>query len=132
MNKFKLFSITLAVLTLVGCQEEFVDSPKPVDGISETLVFSSRDLVDSFLAGMLRRTRAQFTDYDSNGINGMYYARTVKGSDIIQRATWFTFDYDNDNREPNYRRTTFSWQFPYYMINQANIAIKGIIRTNIP
>lgn len=126
MNKFKLFSITLAVLTLVGCQEEFVDSPKPVDGISETLVFSSRDLVDSFLAGMLRRTRAQFTATDTNGINGMYYARTVKGSDIIQRATWFTFDYDNANREPNYRRPTFSWEFPYYMINQANIAIKGI------
>lgn len=131
MNKFKLFSITLAVFMLTGCQEEFVDSPKPVDGISETLVFSSRDLVNSFLAGMLRRTRAQFTATDTNGINGMYYARTVKGSDVIQRATWFGFDYDNDNREPNYRRPGFSWEFPYFMINQANIAIKGINESSL-
>lgn len=126
MNKFKIFSIALAVLTIVSCQEEFVDSPKPVDGISETLVFSSRDLVDSFLAGMLRRTRAQFSEPDSNGINAIYYTRSVKGNDVIQRATWFLYDYENDNREPNYRRSRFSWEFPYYMINQANIAIKGI------
>ena len=83
-------------------------------------------MVDAFIAGMGRRIRAQFQDTGNNGINGMYYARVVKGNDVIQRRTWFTFDYENDNREPNYRRTRFTWQFPFYMINQANIAIKGI------
>ena len=78
MNFKKLFTIAFATLFMFSCQEEFIDDPKPVDGISETLVFSSRSLVDSFLAGMLRRTRAQFTSVDSNGVNAIYYARTVK------------------------------------------------------
>ena len=131
MNFKKLFTIAFATLFMFSCQEEFIDDPKPVDGISETLVFSSRSLVDSFLAGMLRRTRAQFTSVDSNGVNAIYYARTVKGNDIIQRPTWYRFDYENANREANYRRPTFSWQFPYFMINQANIAIRGINNSDL-
>lgn len=131
MKKIKIIYLVITALLMIGCQDEFLDDPKPVEGVSETLVFSSRELVESFLAGMLRRSRAQFTDNDSAGINSIYYARTVKGNDIIQRATWFTYDYENDNREPNYRRTVFSWEFPYYMINQANIAIRGIENSNL-
>lgn len=131
MNIKKLLLLVFATLTIYSCSEQFVDDPAPVDGISEALVFSNRSMVDAFIAGMGRRIRAQFTATDTNGINGMYYARNVKGNDIIQRRTWFTYDYENDNREPNYRRPTFSWQFPYYMINQANIAIKGINESDL-
>ena len=56
----------------------------------------------------------------------MYYARDVKANDILTKATWFLWDYDHTYRAPNFGRTTFSWQFPYYMINQANIGIKGL------
>jgi len=131
MNIKKLLLVVFATLTFYSCQEQFVDDPAPVDGISEALVFSNRSMVDAFLAGMGRRIRRQFTATDTNGINGMYYARVVKGNDVIQRRTWFTYDYENDNREPTYRRPTFSWQFPYYMINQANIAIKGINESSL-
>ena len=131
MNTKKLLLLVFAALTIYSCSEDFVDDPAPVDGISESLVFSNRSMVDAFLAGMGRRIRAQFTTHDSNGINAIYYARNVKGNDIIQRRTWFLYDYDNDNREPNYRRPTFTWQFSYLMINQANIAIKGINESDL-
>lgn len=131
MNIKKLLLLVFATLTIYSCSDSFVDDPAPVDGVSEALVFSSRQMVDSFIAGMGRRIRAQFQDTGNNGINGMYYARVVKGNDVIQRRTWFTFDYENDNREPNYRRTRFTWQFPFYMINQANIAIKGINESDL-
>jgi hypothetical protein len=131
MNIKKLLLLVFATLTIYSCSDSFVDDPVPVDGVSEALVFSSRQMVDSFIAGMGRRIRAQFQDTGNNGINGMYYARVVKGNDVIQRRTWFTFDYENDNREPNYRRTRFTWQFPFYMINQANIAIKGINESDL-
>ena len=39
---------------------------------------------------------------------------------------WYLFDYENDNRKPTYTRTVFSWEFPYYMINQLNQFISGI------
>jgi len=131
MNIKKLLLLFFAALTIYSCQDEFIDDPAPSDGISEALVFSNRAMVDSFLAGMGRRLRRQFSLVDSNGINAMYYARNVKGNDLIQRDTWFSYDYDNDNREPNYRRPRFTWQFSYYMINQANIAIKGINESSL-
>ncbi|MDC3179219.1 RagB/SusD family nutrient uptake outer membrane protein [Flavobacteriales bacterium] len=131
MNIKKLLLLVFATLTIYSCSDSFVDDPAPVDGVSEALVFSNRSMVDAFIAGMGRRIRAQFQDTGNNGINGMYYARVVKGNDVIQRRTWFTFDYENDNREPNYRRTRFTWQFPFYMINQANIAIKGINESDL-
>ena len=131
MNIKKLLLLVFATLTIYSCSDSFVDDPAPVDGVSEALVFSNRSMVDAFIAGMGRRIRAQFQDTGNNGINGMYYARVVKGNDVIQRRTWFTFDYENDNREPNYRRTRFTWQFPFYMINQANIGIKGINESDL-
>ena len=131
MNIKKLLLLVFATLTIYSCSDSFVDDPAPVDCVSEALVFSNRSMVDAFIAGMGRRIRAQFQDTGNNGINGMYYARVVKGNDVIQRRTWFTFDYENDNREPNYRRTRFTWQFPFYMINQANIAIKGINESDL-
>jgi hypothetical protein len=39
---------------------------------------------------------------------------------------WYLFDYENDNREPTYTRTIFSWEFPYYLINQLNQLIIGV------
>ena len=39
---------------------------------------------------------------------------------------WYLFDYENDNREPTYRRTTFTWEFPFRIINQINIFIDGV------
>ena len=74
MNIKKLLLVVFATLTFYSCQEQFVDDPAPVDGISEALVFSNRSMVDAFLAGMGRRIRRQFTATDTNGINGMYYA----------------------------------------------------------
>ena len=97
MNTKKLLLLVFAALTIYSCSEDFVDDPAPVDGISESLVFSNRSMVDAFLAGMGRRIRAQFMSDDSNGIDAIYYARNVKGNDIIQRRTWFLYDYDNDN-----------------------------------
>ena len=34
-------------------------------------------------------------------------------------------------RAPTYGRTKFNWEFPYYMINQANIGIKGLNESNL-
>ena len=71
----------------------------------------------------MRRFRTQFDATDSAGLNSIYYARTVKGNDLIQRNTWFTYDYENDNREPTYRRVRFTWNYSYHMIGQTNILI---------
>ncbi|MEP0214078.1 MAG: RagB/SusD family nutrient uptake outer membrane protein [Cellulophaga sp.] len=110
----------------VGCSEDYLNDPQPTEIVAESVIFGSRTGVEAFLSGIARRARRQFTSVDAAGINSMYFARTIKGNDLIHARSWWGFDYDNDNREPTYRRSSFSWEFPYYMINQINACINGV------
>lgn len=126
-NKFsQIFVAFIALVMLAGCSQEFLDNPKPTDGVSSEVVFSSRAGVEAFISGIMREFRGQYTATDAAGLNSIFYARTVKGNDIMNSTTWFTFDYANDNREPTYRRTVFTWNYCFYMINQANTLINGV------
>jgi hypothetical protein len=127
MKKFNIRLVVLLSLTfsMLSCEEEFLNEPQPTDAVTAAVVFGSRAGADAFVSGIMRNFRSQFTNVDAAGVNSIYYARTVKGNDIIQRATWFGFDYENNNREPTYRRTSFTWNYSYYMINQANNLING-------
>ena len=122
----QIFTVFIAVVMLAGCSQEFLDKPKPTDGVSAEVVFTSRAGVEAFISGIMRQFRGQFTATDAAGVNSLFYARTVKGTDIMNSTTWFTFDYANDNREPTYRRTSFTWNYCFYMVNQANTLINGV------
>lgn len=129
MKKYIYKSVFLlgVALTLGGCSEEYLEEPTPAGVVSEEVVFGSRQGVEAFISGIHRRARGQWTTgHDAGGINSIFHARAVKGNDIINGTSWFSFDYDQANREPAFRRTTFTWEFPYHMINQANTLINGI------
>lgn len=121
----------MALFIMAGCSEEFLDDPKPTDTVSEEVVFGSREGVESFISGIMRRFRGQFTSTDSAGLNSIFFARSVKGNDLIETDNWFGFDYANENREPTYRRTVFNWNYCYYMINQANVLINGVAASDL-
>ncbi len=120
-------AIILSLAFAFGCSEEFLNEPQPTDQVSSNVIYGSRAGAEAHMAGILRRMRGQFTTgHDAGGLNSMLYARSVKGNDIVQANTWFNFDYANDNREPTYRRTNFSWDFSYYEIAQLNQFINGV------
>lgn len=125
-NIFKFAAVLVLVLTSVSCEKQFLKDPVPTSAVTGEVIFGSRDGAEALLSGIHRRFRRQFEATDSAGQNSIYYARTVKGNDIIQRSTWFRSDYENDNREPTYRRTKFTWEFPFYIINQCNTLINGV------
>lgn len=113
------------LLSLSSCDDGFLNDPVPTDEVGEDVIFSTREGANAFVSGIMRNFRSQYAATDTAGLNSIYYARTVKGNDIIQRATWFTFDYENDNREPTYRRVRFTWNYSYFMIGQTNLLING-------
>jgi hypothetical protein len=127
MKKINLNLLLLLLLTcsIISCNDDFLNDPQPTDSVTSSVIFGSRDGANAFVSGIMRNFRSQFTATDAAGVNSIYYARTVKGNDIIQRATWFLYDYENENREPTYRRVAFTWNYSYYMINQANNLIIG-------
>lgn len=125
-NKGILF--LLISLLFVGCSEDFLNEPAPTATISESVVFQSRDVAEAVLSGMVRISRGQFTTgHDAGGINSIHFARAAKGDDLVIGTSWFRFDYEQENHEPTYRRTVFTWQFCYEMISQANTLINGAL-----
>lgn len=110
----------------MSCSEEFLEEPKNTDGVTADVVFADRINVDAYVSGILRRFRTQYSATDTGGLYSLYFARTVKGNDLIQGPSWYRFDYEHGNREPNYRRVIFNWDYNYDMINQANVLIDGV------
>jgi len=120
----------LIAFITISCDDDFLNDPQPTEAVTDVVVFGTREGTEALLSGIHRSFRSQFSATDTGGMYSMYMARTVKGNDFIQNS-WYNFDYDNDNREPNYRRPIFSWGFPYHMINQANMLINGVTNSSL-
>lgn len=124
---YKLAAICLLSATL-GCSDKFLDEPAPTDQVSTAVIFGSTTGVEAYISGIMRRFRGQFWRgaHDAGGLNSVYYARTVKGNDIVQARSWFFRAYERIDGDPTRRRIRFTWNFPYYMIGQANALIAGL------
>src|SRR6478672_7559029 len=125
----KIIGMALASAVLVtGCSKEFLEEPKPATAVAATDVFASEAGVRSFLTGMYRNLRIQWgSATDAWGIVSVNLAREAKGIDIsLPLAGFYNFDYLHDNREPTYRRTVFTWDYFYSVINASNNLIAGV------
>lgn len=133
--KFKAFFIGLFLAMLSGaCKKSFIDGQKPTNSGSADQVFASASSVRSYFTGIYRNLRLQWqsTDGSAGGsddtysYNSIFLTRIVKGKDItMPRANWYYFDYQNDNRDPTFRRVRFTWYYFYELINQVNTLIDG-------
>lgn len=126
-----LLILIAASFSITSCSEDFLNDPAPTSSVNSSVVFSSKTGVEAFISGIHRRARSQFTSTHNGGLYSMYMARSVKANDVIQDATWYLWDYDHTYRAPTMGRTRFNWEFSYYMINQANIGIKGLNESSL-
>lgn len=113
-----------------GCSD-YLDDPQPTDVLTANDIYSSTEGVQAYFSGIYRLFRGQYeysedvATTDVGGVYSMYYARSVKGNDLIQNS-WYNFDYAHENREPTYRRVRVTWQYCYDMINHANTIVKEV------
>jgi hypothetical protein len=129
-NFYALPLIFAGFLFFLGCSKDYLDEPKRTDVVPASTVFSSRDGVEAYLSGIYRLFRYQYQGDNSvtdvGGLYSIFFARNVKGKDLIQDVSWYLFDYAHENREATYRRVRVTWQFLYDLINHANILIKNV------
>ncbi len=137
---YKAIVVLTVATAFFSCSKDFLDEPKNTAGLPESVVFSDREIVQSFVTGIYARYKGQWDDDltddglpggsnsnpDTGGLYAMYFARTIKGNDLIQAPSWFLFDYAHENRSPTFRRTSFTWTFNYEIINYANVIINGV------
>ena len=129
VNNFKVkqfFYCLMLAITFFGCSNEYIDEPSDTQGLPENVVFENRAIAESYINGIYAIYKGQYRTVDVGGLYAMYFARAVKGSNLVQGLNWFRFDYGHENREPNFRRTSFTWDFNYQIINYANILISGV------
>lgn len=147
LNQFKkkenltlgLFLMLCFMLTIIttSCSNDYLDEPKNNSGITEDVVFNSRENAQLFVSGILSNYKGQYSDAnspsaaDAGGLYSLYMARAVKGKDLIQGGFPYNFDYEHGNREPNFRRVLFAWGFNYLNVNYANILIDGIQNSSL-
>jgi hypothetical protein len=132
-NTYTLLLFFLGAAFFTSCSKDYLDEPKRTDVVPASTVFSSREGVEAYLSGIYLMFRDQYTYIapdtratDVGGIYSMYFARTVKGKDIIEDVNWYMYDYAHENREPTYRRVYVTWQYLYDLINHANTIIKKV------
>jgi starch-binding outer membrane protein, SusD/RagB family len=125
-----IFFSLFTTLVMSSCKKSFLEEPKPGSSLAATDVFASEEGVRSYFNGIYRLLRVQYgSQTDVWGIASVNLAREAKGLDITLpdgAGAWYGFDYTHDNREPNYRRTQFTWEMFYDLVNQANNIIYGV------
>ena len=130
-NILKIMAGVFIILAFAGC-EEYLDEPKPTDQLTSNDIFASREGVEAYMSGIYRKFRRQHAETtDVGGIYSMYFARTIKGNDLIQAPSWYLFDYAHDNREPTYRRVRETWTLLYDLVDHANTLITGVEESDL-
>jgi len=136
MKKIKLFlPLCVSVLIFGSCSKDFlepeVDQYITDDRIEELLKTdpnAAAKLIDASLRGV-------YSTLIDNGLNGntahdffgsksIDLATDLNGEDMVQDVHHhFGFDYNMDNREAAYRRTSVMWALYYKMISSSNIIL---------
>lgn len=127
MKIYKSIIAALAVsLTVASCSDEFLNDPAPTNSVPPELIYDSFEGAHAYMSGILRLMRGQYLDTQTGNLGSMYFARTVKGNDVLISSNWFLNDYAHLFKDANQSRTDFTWKFSYDIIKHVNTLIQGV------
>lgn len=126
LKRFSILLIMLGFFIISSCSEEWLDEPKNTSGLPTDVIYNDPGNVEAFINGIMYNVNGIHYTVDSAGLNSIYFARTMRGNDLINSTSWYASDYEWSNRLSNTTRSWFTWNFSYYMINQANALIQGV------
>lgn len=125
--------VLLLSFTFTNCSKEFLEEPKNTEGIVVDAVFANRELVEIYYSGILHHFKDVYnqSNVSTGGLYSFYFARSIKGNDLIQSNGWFTGDYAHTGRGQNQVRSDFTWTRSYDLINLANVLIDGVEKSDL-
>lgn len=121
MKVAKYLSMGLLALTLGSCGSDYLDTEYTRYLDSETAGKVAGNQPDVFLNGIWSWQVEYSTAHDYFGLMSVLLSKDMMSEDIsVSAFHWFCYDYDFDNREFNYRRTSKDWLLFYTDISKAN------------
>lgn len=120
LNKYIAAGL-VAVMSLTSCGDEFMDTEYTGNLDQESAGVAAAKNPSVFLNGLWSWMVAFDGSHDQFGFLSVVHATDMMSEDIAMAGFhWFGYDYDFDNREYNYRRTSTNWNTFYTMIAKAN------------
>lgn len=123
MTKYILASI-LGLLVMTSCGEDFFDvkyTERLDANTAAELAATNPDALDGYLVGVFSYMVEYNGYHDEFGYMSVHHAMDMAGEDIVMSAAhWFSYDYEHDNHEYNYRRTSRNWLCFYTILAKAN------------
>ena len=129
MKKIIIFLITIAVLFILSCDDEFLDK-RPLDGLNEAAVFNDPILLEYYVNeqyrsigyGNARHWESKLTDESYADENVHFQSGTLTPENIT------TYRYDND---PVYYSLVDYWEMAYEYIRNMNLFLEKTVDLDI-
>ncbi len=128
----KISILNLVWIALVlSCSEDYLDTTY-TDGVDEATATELAATDPEALNGYLLGAYQHLVEYDLSGkeshddfsFMSVLHSTDMSGETMVQsKSSWFTYDYQFNNRMANYRRTKVNWLTFYTEINKANTII---------
>lgn len=129
----KIYTVILSIITITSlttsCSSDFLD-PESTDVVSNEQIVSGDPLktAKSFLGGAYKQLFDNYwqMSHDDFSLKAIDIATDMMCEDmaVYNGGYFFRFDYQNDNRALNYRRTSSTWRQMYYIIYSANNTLR--------
>jgi len=129
MKIYKFLIAAMAVLMFIpSCSEDFLEAEQTGNLDSETaseLASKDPESLNAYLRGawafMVQYSVGGSGSHDDFSYMSVLHSTDMMCEDITMMAAhWFSYDYELDNREYNYRRTNVNWRTFYTIIAKAN------------
>ena len=123
-----IVSFILAALILVSCSDSFMDTDYTTYLDAETaseLAASDPSALNAYMLGafayMVKYNVSGGDAHDDFSHMSVLHSTDLMGQDIaLSAGHWFSYDYEHDDREFNYRRTIVNWLTYYTLVAKGN------------
>ena len=128
MKKLIYIGLSVILFSLSSCQEDFLNT-EYTNGIDKEtaseLAIQDPEALNGYLNGIFAHMVA-FNIHGTAAHDDFSYMSVLHSTDLMgenmvqQKSHWFTWDYQHDNHEYNYRRTSVNWRTFYTVIAKSN------------
>jgi starch-binding outer membrane protein, SusD/RagB family len=128
MKKLIYIGLSVILFSLSACREDFLNT-EYTDGIDKEtasqLAINDPEALNGYLNGIFAHMVAfdihGTAAHDDFSFMSILHSTDLMGENMVQeKSHWFTWDYQHDNHEYNYRRTSVNWRTFYTIIAKSN------------
>ena len=129
----KIYSLTIALVTIAISCDDTVLELEPFDGVSEEAAFSTPSLIEASVNGVYDAAQSGFYRGAEGTNRGYIFGAAhiqqsdMRGQDMLLINTFYNFTY-SATYTPTTENNRYFWENGFRTINLANLVEEGVFR----